>query len=158
MKQALGLFGAATLLVSIPLTAVAQIGQPSPDLAEQFAAEVDPEIISGALVDYYPLALNNVEGFDFLLTITNINDFAGSVEICVVPAGSTQLQCTAGIVLPARGTLFLSAGFGPLSMLANTTGQIFIFAGPNTFAFSTSFILDQGGQGLTEVRPYQLQF
>jgi hypothetical protein len=116
--------------------------------------EMSPEFFTGATFEFYPLLLNNVAGYDSLLAVSNLLDTVGIMDICVVPAGTSQFQCTNGIAIGGRQTLFFSAGVGALNMLQNNTGQVFIFAGPNTFGTSMAFILDQGGQGLTAIIPF----
>jgi hypothetical protein len=145
-------------MLATPFAAVAEFGAADPDFYEALenAEGADPAFFTGSNFDYYPMLLDNVAGFNSLIAVSNIQDTDGSIQICVVPAGSSQLQCTGGISLPGRGTLFFPVGSaGPLSLLQNKTGQVYIFAGPNTFGASVGFIIDQQGQGLTSVTPYQ---
>jgi hypothetical protein len=158
ISQILSLGGAAALMLATPFAAVAEFGAANSGFYEALenAEGADPAFFVGGNFDYYPLMLDNVAGFESIIAVSNIQDTDGSIQICVVPAGSSQLQCTAGILLPGRGTLFFPVGAsGPLSLLQNKTGQVYIFAGPNTFGASIGFIIDQNGQGLTSVVPYQ---
>ena len=116
---------------------------------------LDPNFFVGNNFDYYPMLLNNVAGYDSLLVVTNMLDTAGFYDVCVIPAGSSSWQCTQNIRLAGRDSHFLYAGRGALGFLNNTTGQVFVFAEPNTLGASMGFIIDQGGNGVATVNPYQ---
>jgi hypothetical protein len=158
ISQILSLGGAAALMLATPFAAVAQFGVGNLDMTEALenAEGADPAFFIGNNYDFYPMLLDNVAGFDSLLAVSSLQDTDGSIQICVVPAGTSQLQCTSGILLPGRATRFFNVGsVGALGLLQNTTGQVYIFAGPNTVGASIAFILQQNGQGLTAVSPFQ---
>jgi hypothetical protein len=167
MKQLIRYFAIGFALAALSATttlARAEIGSPDTAAAgkEAIAAEVaaagvtvQPNFFQGDFVEFYPMLLNNVGGFDSVLVVSNLLDSFGSVDICVVPQGTSQFQCTSGISLGPRQTLFFYAGSGALTFLRNATGQVWVFAGPNTFGASMAFILDQGGAGLTSVMPLE---
>jgi hypothetical protein len=123
------------------------------DVKEQIAA-ANPEFFVGSNFEFYPMLLDNVAGYDSLIAISNLTENIAPFTICVVPSGTASLQCTFNINMNPRETRFLFVGSGPLGLLANTTGQVFIQAGAGMFGASMAFIIPQQGGGVGVVEPF----
>lgn len=130
--------GLCTALLTAPVVTTQAQEKLTPPEA---ATDIDPNIVGGGIAEVYPLVVDNVAGFSSLLMMSNLLESGGQFTICTVPQGAQGFICRGETFGPLQTKFFTMPTLG----ITNTTGQMQIFAGQNSFGASTLLIQDQQG-------------
>ena len=122
-------------------------------LAAQNADGASTNFAIGSCYDYYPLAVDNVQGLKATLEVSNLDDTSATFDICAVPAGTTEYSCRNNVAFNPRDARFfdmpsISGAF------KNTVGQLYVFTNSlNGAAGSQLILFAQDGSVAAIVNP-----
>jgi hypothetical protein len=143
-----------TLIAGVMLIAgsLAQ-AEESRSMSVEDASAAFPEIVSGNIIEVFPLALSNFAGFDSLLVVSNLSQAVGNFEVCGLPVGATNFVCRGDTYNPLE-TKFIDL---PTIGLANSAGQVQVRSIGGTIGGAGLILYSLTKGGISYVQPLSFQ-
>jgi hypothetical protein len=143
-----------TLIAGVMLIAgsLAQ-AEESRSMSVEDASAAFPEIVSGNIIEVFPLALSNFAGFDSLLVVSNLSQAVGNFEVCGLPVGATNFVCRGDTYDPLE-TKFIDL---PTIGLTNSAGQVQVRSIGGTIGGAGLILYSLNQGGISYVQPLSFQ-
>ena len=140
---------AAVMLIAGSLTHAAE----SRSMSAEDASAAFPEIVTGNIIEIFPLALSNFAGFDSLLVVSNLAQAFGNFEVCGLPVGAANFVCRGDTYDPLETKFIDLSTIG----LTNSAGQIQVRSIGGTIGGAGLILYSLNQGGISYVQPLSFQ-